>query len=50
MGEMMAGRRFPLPWRIVEHAESFGVEDASCQTVGWFYFRHDPEVARHSAC
>ncbi len=35
----MAARRFPPPWRIVEHAESFWVQDAHGQTVGWFYFR-----------
>jgi hypothetical protein len=24
------------------------VQDASGQTVGWFYFRDNPETARHS--
>jgi hypothetical protein len=38
--------RFPAPWTIIEHAESFWVQDAGGQTVGWFYFRHDEETAR----
>jgi hypothetical protein len=42
----MTGRRFPSPWTVVEHAESFWVQDATGQTVGWFYFRADPMVAR----
>jgi hypothetical protein len=42
----MTGRRFPPPWTVVEHAESFWVQDASGQTVGWFYFRTDPLVAK----
>jgi hypothetical protein len=41
-------RRFPPPWRAVEHPESFWVQHASGQTVGWFYFRDHPETARHS--
>jgi hypothetical protein len=44
----MTSRRFPPPWRVVEHTESFWVEDAKGQAIGWFYFRHDPEVARHA--
>jgi hypothetical protein len=39
-----AGRRFPRPWRVIERAESFWVQDAS----GWFYFRDHPETARHT--
>jgi hypothetical protein len=42
----MTSRRFPPPWTVVEHAESFWVQDASGQTVGWFYFRTDPLVAK----
>jgi hypothetical protein len=42
----MTGRRFPPPWQVIEHAESFWVQDASGQTVGWFYFRTDPLVAK----
>jgi hypothetical protein len=30
----MTPRRFPPPWRVVEHAESFWVQDASGPTVG----------------
>jgi hypothetical protein len=44
----MTARRFPPPWTVVEHAESFWVRDASGQTVGWFYFRDNPETARHA--
>jgi hypothetical protein len=29
----MTGRRFPPPWTVVEHRESFWVQDASGQTV-----------------
>jgi hypothetical protein len=46
----MTGRRFPAPWTIIEHAESFWVQDAGGQTVGWFYFRTDPLVAKTHAC
>jgi hypothetical protein len=41
-------RRFPPPWTVSEHAESFCVQDASGQTVGWFYFRHNEETARQA--
>jgi hypothetical protein len=44
----MTSRRFPPPWTVVEHAESFWVQDAGGQTVGWFYFRHNEETARQS--
>jgi hypothetical protein len=44
----MTGRRFPPPWRVVEHPESFWVQDASGQTVGWFYFRHNEETAHQA--
>ena len=44
----MTSRRFPPPWQVVEHAESFWVQDATGQAVGWFYFRDHPEVARHA--
>jgi hypothetical protein len=45
----MTTRRFPPPWTVVEHAESYKVQDATGQAVGWFYFRRDPEVASQSA-
>ena len=38
--ELVVRRAFGLV-----HAESFWVQDASGQTVGWFYFRTDPLVA-----
>jgi hypothetical protein len=50
MGEIMAARRFPPPWQVVEHAESFWVQDASGQTIGWFYFRDHPERRAMQAC
>jgi len=46
--EAMMGRRFPPPWTVIEHAESYWVQDATGQAVGWFYFRDHPEVARHA--
>jgi hypothetical protein len=30
--ETMTGRRFPPPWTVVEHVESYRVQDASGQT------------------
>jgi hypothetical protein len=47
-GAVVTARRFPPPWRVVEHPESFWVQDASGQTVGWFYFRDHPETAREA--
>jgi hypothetical protein len=44
--EAITSRRFPAAWTVIEHAESFWVQDASWQTVGWFYFRHNEETAR----
>jgi hypothetical protein len=44
----MTPRRFPPPWTVIEHAESFWVRDAGGQTVGWFYFRHNEETAREA--
>jgi hypothetical protein len=41
--EEMTGR-FPRPWRVVEHAASFAVQDAMGQNVAWFHFRNDPEI------
>ena len=36
----MAERRFPPPWRAVEHpgGESFTVEDAGGQVLAYVYF------------
>jgi hypothetical protein len=44
----MTFRRFPSPWTVIEYAESFWVQDAGGQTVGWFYFRHNEETARQA--
>jgi hypothetical protein len=40
-------RRFPPPWTVDEHAESFIVKDAKGQALGYFYFEDEP--ARRSA-
>lgn len=34
----MATRHFPPPWTVVEHDESFHVEDARGQILAYFYF------------
>jgi hypothetical protein len=39
------GRRFPPPWKVVEHKESFHVEDATGQELAFFYFE-DEETRR----
>jgi hypothetical protein len=44
----MTARRFPAPWTVIENAESFWVQDAGGQTVGWFYFRHNEETSRQA--
>jgi hypothetical protein len=44
----MTSRRFPPPWTVIEHAESFWVQDAGGQTVGWFYFRRNEVTARQA--
>jgi hypothetical protein len=41
--EEMTGR-FPRPWRVVEHAATFAVQDATGQNVASFHFRNDPEI------
>jgi hypothetical protein len=47
-GNLMTPRRFPPLWTVGENAESFWVQDAGGQTVGWFYFRHNEETARQA--
>jgi hypothetical protein len=42
---MTDGRRFPAPWKVVEHKESFHVEDAHGQELAHFYFE-DEETRR----
>jgi len=44
---MPSPRRFPPPWTIEEHTESFIVRDANGQPLGYFYF--DDEPRRRSA-
>ena len=40
---MPCARRFPPPWTIDEHAESFIVRDATGQALGCFYFDNEPQ-------
>ena len=40
--------RFPAPWRIVEIAHGFAVDDATGQQLGVFYGRADPNTAGHT--
>jgi hypothetical protein len=40
-----SARRFPPPWTIDEHAESFIVRDATGQMLGYFYFDDEPRSA-----
>jgi hypothetical protein len=40
--------RFPTPWRVVEMATGFAVEDATGQQLGVFYGRSAPNAAGHT--
>jgi len=40
--------RFPEPWRIVEIAHGFAVDDATGRQLGVFYGRTDPNTAGHT--
>ena len=40
---MPVPRRFPPPWSIEEHTESFIVRDATRQALGYFYFDDEPQ-------
>lgn len=44
---MMADRRFPPPWRVVENPESFSVTDPGGQVLAYVYF--EDEDGRRSA-
>ena len=33
----MAERHFPPPWTVVETPDGYRVDDATGQTIGWFY-------------
>ena len=35
-------RRFPAPWRVIEHSESFVVEDANGRPLAYVYFEDEP--------
>jgi hypothetical protein len=39
----MADRRFPPPWSIEEHTESFIVKDANGQALAYLYFEDEPQ-------
>jgi hypothetical protein len=40
--------RSPAPWRIVEIAHGFAIEDATGRQLGVFYGRDDPNTAGHT--
>ena len=40
--------RFPAPWRIVEIAHGFAVDDATGRQLGVFYGRSDANTAGHT--
>lgn len=40
---MSVPRRFPAPWRIIELAEAFRIEDAGGFPVAYVYFCDDEE-------
>jgi hypothetical protein len=37
----MSPRRFPLPWQVIEHAESLEVQDAIGQALEFVYFEDE---------
>ena len=39
----MTDRRFPPPWSIEEHTESFTVKDATGQAIAYLYFEDEPQ-------
>ena len=40
---MPSPRRFPPPWSIEEHQESFIVKDANGQQLAYLYFEDEPQ-------
>ena len=43
MSEPPVSRRLPAPWRVVEHSESYVIEDANGQPLAYVYFEDDPD-------
>jgi hypothetical protein len=41
--------RFPRPWRVIEHSDSFTVQDAMGKNVAWFHFPNDPGITQPAA-
>jgi hypothetical protein len=39
----LSSKRFPPPWTIEEHTESFIVCDATGKALGYFYFNDEPQ-------
>jgi len=48
MSDPTPRRRLPPPWHIVESTGAFRVDDANCQSLGYFYFCDDENVARQA--
>jgi hypothetical protein len=42
---MASDRRFPPPWRMQEHRESFVVQDRTGQPLAYVYFEDQPQRA-----
>ena len=40
-------RRFPAPWKVVETPGGYRVDDATGQTIGWWY--GEDELSRRTA-
>jgi hypothetical protein len=37
----MTARRFPPPWRVEQHTESFAIVDATGQALAYVYFEDE---------
>lgn len=42
MPEPPVSRRLPAPRKVIEHAESYVIEDANGQALAYVYFENDP--------